>query len=161
MKIESRTRDDKLYRRVYMIWYNMMRRCYNKNYPQYKNYGAKGVYVSERWKNLNNFIEDIDSIDGFNEKEFNQGLLSLDKDAKLFENKEYSLEYCSFVLLSENNKIKPNQQKEFKATSPNNEVFVGFNQSDFARKHNLTQSKISSCLNKETKSHKGWSFKYI
>ena len=26
--------------RVYNIWYNMKRRCYNKNSKDYKNYGA-------------------------------------------------------------------------------------------------------------------------
>lgn len=40
--------------RVYNIWYNMKRRCYNKNSKDYKNYGAKGINVCAEW--LNDFL---------------------------------------------------------------------------------------------------------
>ena len=39
-----------------------MARCYIKNHPNYKFYGAKGVKVSERWRSFDNFIYDIDNI---------------------------------------------------------------------------------------------------
>lgn len=29
--------------RLYSIWENMKARCYNKNKPKYKSYGAKGM----------------------------------------------------------------------------------------------------------------------
>lgn len=37
--------------RLYSIWTNMKTRCYNKNSPKYKVYGARGVTVCEIWKN--------------------------------------------------------------------------------------------------------------
>lgn len=36
--------------RLYNIWYNMNRRCYNVNSKDYKNYGAKGIEVCNEWK---------------------------------------------------------------------------------------------------------------
>ena len=35
----------------YNVWRNMKARCCNKNIPDYQNYGAKGITVSEEWKN--------------------------------------------------------------------------------------------------------------
>lgn len=36
--------------RLYSIWENMKARCYNKNKPKYKTYGAKGIRVCKEWK---------------------------------------------------------------------------------------------------------------
>jgi hypothetical protein len=41
--------------RIYLIWRDMNRRCYNKKYKDYKYYGAKGIKVYKKWKD--NFIE--------------------------------------------------------------------------------------------------------
>lgn len=37
--------------RIYSVWTGMKNRCYNKNEPKYKNYGARGIKVCEEWKN--------------------------------------------------------------------------------------------------------------
>ena len=37
--------------RIYRIWQGMKRRCYNKNQPHYKTYGARGITVCEEWRN--------------------------------------------------------------------------------------------------------------
>lgn len=50
----GRTRHGKSNTRIYKIWDNMKARCYNKNKPKYKNYGARGVAVCQEWKN--NFV---------------------------------------------------------------------------------------------------------
>lgn len=39
----------------YTYWINMIKRCYDENNPSYKNYGAKGIYVSEEFKKLSAF----------------------------------------------------------------------------------------------------------
>lgn len=42
------------------IWKEMVRRCYNKKSISYKNYGARGITVCDRWKtSVENFIEDM------------------------------------------------------------------------------------------------------
>ena len=45
--------------RVYKVWNSMMQRCSNPNDRAYKNYGARGISVCERWKDVSNFIEDM------------------------------------------------------------------------------------------------------
>ena len=37
--------------RLYSIWQNMKRRCYNKNNPRYKDYGGRGIRVCKKWRN--------------------------------------------------------------------------------------------------------------
>ncbi len=39
----------------------MMARCYNEDHDNYKNYGAKGVYVCPRWHIFKNFYHDLHS----------------------------------------------------------------------------------------------------
>lgn len=36
----------------------MMRRCYNEKHKYYKDYGGRGIYVCERWKDFENFYQD-------------------------------------------------------------------------------------------------------
>lgn len=37
--------------RLYSIWKNMKKRCYNKNNKDYKYYGGQGVTLCDYWKN--------------------------------------------------------------------------------------------------------------
>ena len=41
------------HRRLHRIWHGMKQRCYNKNCPAYKHYGARGIIICDEW--LNNF----------------------------------------------------------------------------------------------------------
>ena len=145
------------YNRIYTTWRNMINRCYNPTHFAYKNYGAKGVVVCDRWQTLNNFIEDIDKILGFDLQLFLNGELSLDKD-KIGDSKQYSLNHCCWISKQENNQYKPNQQKTIVGISPLGEKYVFNNQSEFAREHNLTQFGISACLCGKFKQYKKWKF---
>ena len=40
-------------------WEHMIKRCYSKTTDQFKNYGARGIIVCERWHIFENFIEDM------------------------------------------------------------------------------------------------------
>lgn len=47
----------------YNIWTKMLQRCYNPNDAGYYKYGARGITVCDRWKNIDgfeNFILDMD-----------------------------------------------------------------------------------------------------
>lgn len=44
---------------IYWVWSSMIRRCDNPNNKSFKNYGARGIYVCERWKRFENFYEDM------------------------------------------------------------------------------------------------------
>lgn len=157
----SRTDKNTTYRKLRRIWGSMMDRCYNESSHAYKNYGNRGVVVSEKWQTLNGFLETIDKVDGWDLDKFLKGELVLDKDFKNRSNLEYSLENCTFISLSENNKIKPTQQKEIVGISPTKEEYRFYNQSEFARTHGLRQTTISECVNGKIKTHKGWEFKYV
>lgn len=37
--------------RLYTIWNNMKRRCYNPNNPAFKDYGGRGIGICDAWKN--------------------------------------------------------------------------------------------------------------
>ena len=45
--------------RLYNIWNGMKARCYNNKYKAYKDYGARGITICDRWLDINNFIEDV------------------------------------------------------------------------------------------------------
>lgn len=45
---------------LYNIWNTIKNRCYNSKYSQFKNYGAKGIKMSDVWRyNFAKFVEDI------------------------------------------------------------------------------------------------------
>jgi len=151
--------------RMHYIWRAMLSRCYNSNDSAYKSYGAKGVTVCKRWHNLSNFVKDIPLVDGYNKNLFDKGKLHLDKDIKQTEipinEKIYSKETCKFVTPSENNRFRKCMQKDFKAISPKGEVYYHYDQTKFARKHNLSQANISEVLRGKWEQYRGWTFEYV
>lgn len=77
---------------IYNIWKNMERRCYYVDYPAYSHYGAKGVIVSDEFKNYS-FFENWYKLqwDG-------KTKLELDKDVKSDgECKIYSPSTCILI----------------------------------------------------------------
>lgn len=46
--------------RLYQIWCGMKQRCYYPKSNRFKNYGAKGIRVCDRWLDFNKFYEDVE-----------------------------------------------------------------------------------------------------
>lgn len=44
---------------IYTRWKNMHQRCSNPRNPAYKNYGARGIFVCERWRDFRSFEADM------------------------------------------------------------------------------------------------------
>lgn len=85
---------------MYKRWYAMLSRCYNPDDKNYKNYGAKGVYVSERWLRFDYFLEDIVNLSGYEAMINNPHIkYQLDKDVlqQGYEIKVYSPDTCIWV----------------------------------------------------------------
>ena len=43
--------------RLYGLWCDMKKRCYNKTFKQYKDYGGRGIKVCDEWMNPKVFID--------------------------------------------------------------------------------------------------------
>lgn len=41
------------------VWLGMLQRCGDRNCESYKNYGARGIFVCDRWKVFENFLSDM------------------------------------------------------------------------------------------------------
>jgi len=60
LKTKERTVTHSLsYHRLYPTWDAMIRRCFNIKNHKYESYGGRGITVCDRWKDINNFIEDM------------------------------------------------------------------------------------------------------
>ncbi len=44
---------------MFKRWCDMIDRCTNPKNPRYHTYGARGIYVCERWLNFENFVADM------------------------------------------------------------------------------------------------------
>jgi hypothetical protein len=49
---------------LYNTWCQMIARCYVPTHQSYRNYGARGITVCERWHDVALFIEDIERTIG-------------------------------------------------------------------------------------------------
>lgn len=47
--------------KVYRVWQQIHQRCSNPNNRSFKNYGARGIKVCERWHTFDNFYKDMGS----------------------------------------------------------------------------------------------------
>ena len=77
-------------KRVYSLWFDMLRRCYDEEQLQRtKGKTYKDCSVWERWFYLSNFYEDIQKLPGYSEWMKN-GKMSIDKDLFSRGEKQYS-----------------------------------------------------------------------
>ncbi len=99
-------------KRVYMLWFDMLRRCYDKEQQKRSKGSAySDCTVCAEWFYLSEFYKDIQTLQGYSEWKSN-GKMSIDKDLHSRGAKEYSLKTCCFVPISENiaemNRRNPN-----------------------------------------------------
>lgn len=146
------------YKPYYTVWRNMIMRCYSGKQPSYQH-----VEVCERWKTFEYFYHDVPCIPGWNEQEFLNNKLSLDKDCKqrFLQEKVYSLETCMWLSWHENEKMQDSQQRMFRAVSPDGVVYTDSNITDFAKRFGLERKQISAVLHGRFKTTMGWTFCFI
>lgn len=63
--IEAVTKHGMYKTKIYRTWQNMLKRCCNKNFEDFDNYGGRGIKVCERWKIFENFYEDVSKLPHF------------------------------------------------------------------------------------------------
>src|SRR5256885_16783445 len=44
---------------TYSSWTSMIQRCYTPSYDSYRDYGARGIRVCDRWRVFANFLADM------------------------------------------------------------------------------------------------------
>ncbi len=64
-KKSNRTMHGLKYHPLYSRWDSMMQRCNNKNCTNYKDYGGRGIEVSEEFKDCKIYIKYIESLKGY------------------------------------------------------------------------------------------------
>ena len=136
---------------TYRSWKAMKMRSQNPNHKDYKYYGARGIRVCERWQDFVNFLEDMgEKPDG----------LTLDR---INNDGDYELGNCRWTTRKEqvHNRRDHKTQYLFIAMDEQGTMIASNNQHEFARRHELNRSHITSCLNGRQKTHKGWRFKRI
>lgn len=150
------------YESLRQVWLHMLERCYNPNVKSYRFYGAKGIYVCNRWLCFEYFLEDVQKLKNWDKKFNNWNFYSLDKDinSNRPKDKYYSLQNCQWATKKEQNEHRRHIAK-FIATTPSGNQIKGENLTQFAEKYNLTKNCISRCLLGKSKTHFGWTFKRV
>lgn len=156
----TRTEKNKVFIKFFAMHKSMISRCYNPKNSSYHNYGGKGITVHDSWLKLDDFLNTIDEVDGFNLEKIMNSELQLDKDIKYPENTIYSKENCMFVSPSENSGFRPSTVKKCIAVDPNYKIYEFHNREKFCREHGLNPFSVWNCLQDKIKTVKGWQFFY-
>lgn len=86
--------------RAFILWHNMLARCYMTTKGKQYFKGYKGVTVCERWHNFQNFCNDLPKLHGYNKWKDNPGEYELDKDYS--HRRIYSADTVAFISTEEN-----------------------------------------------------------
>lgn len=151
-------------KRFYKVWYGILSRCYNKKDKHYKEYGLKGVYVCERWKRFDYFLEDIVNCENFNLDLFNEGKIFMDKDIKTegLDKKYYSKETVVFLSNYENQNqraLEYRKKNKIYAIKNDQKIFIE-NVTKFCKENNIPRAYIYDVLNGKKEEVNGYKFIY-
>lgn len=124
---------------LFGTWTGMIQRCYDPGSVGYKNYGAKGVHVSNEWLEFVRFAEDAMLLPGYANKALNPDAYQLDKDA-MGDGFRYSKETCQWLTRQEN--IEANLEWRTTLERDDGKQFTFVNARQFAREQGIAGSNL-------------------
>lgn len=117
--------------KLYSVWNNMKRRCYNIKNNQFKNYGARGIKVCDEWKNDFQAFCDWAIKNGYDENA-ERGKCTIDR---IDVNGNYEANNCRFV----DNKTQSLNKRTNRIISYNGETKT---MSEWAKEFGVSHSTI-------------------
>lgn len=136
-------------------WYGMIERCYNKNNKDYHNYGAKGIYVCNRWLTYEYFEKDCMRLPGWGLKKEDELEYTLDKDQSGY--KCYGPNTCRWASRKEQACFR-SDIKPIYALSLDNTIQFFRSIKECADTLRLDTTSISHCISGRQQTYKGWQF---
>lgn len=100
------TKHGKKNTRIYEVWKNMKKRCYNPNTKEYKHYGGRGITICPEWRNNFKTFYEWAMSHGYNE-EAPRGLTTIDR---IDNNGNYEPKNCRFITIAEQQRNKRNNK---------------------------------------------------
>lgn len=129
-------------KRVYNLWYQMLRRCYDhEQQNRSRGMSYKNCIVCERWMRLSSFAADIKKLEGY-KNWLNKHGYCLDKDIKSPGNNMYAPAFCHFVPCAENIREANKRTRSYRAANEANKVMY------YLEKDGTTlvfESEIAAC----------------
>lgn len=93
--------------RLYGVWIDIKKRCYNPNYKQFNDYGGRGIAVCDEWRDDYSAFRDFAMKHGYNPNA-KFGECTIDR---IDVNGDYSPENCRFVDMKTQNSNKRRSAK--------------------------------------------------
>jgi len=81
--------------KAYLMWHDMMARCYDAEHPKYPTHGGIGVFVDQQWRCFSVFLRDIHNIPLFSSWTEDPKEYELDKE--YYRGNCYSPRTCMFL----------------------------------------------------------------
>lgn len=160
------TNANKLNKRTYRLWVNMLMRCYDRyfhlDHPTYSD-----CEVCDSWMLLSNFVRDIQKLEGYDKWTEGKKRYELDKDIKGNGSGIYSLDTCCFVSQADNLRERSARcgnsfQKPKRAVIrvDKNGATKEYPSTYAIRQAGFNQGAVWSCCRGKVNSHKGYKWYY-
>lgn len=149
--------------RLYATYIDMYKRCYNKNFEQYKDWGGRGIGICDRWNRdvvgminaINNFISDM-------YPSYQEGLTldRIDNDG------DYGPSNCKWATKQEQSENARSVKSVLQKSKQTGEVIAEFTSfHDAHRKTGIPWQSIRCCCHKKPKYKTAggysWEFKEV
>ena len=142
--------------RFYRIWGDMNYRCNTPTCKAYKNYGARGISVCDKWRHYNGFKEDMWETYKEHVARYGEKQTTLDR---IDVNGNYTPENCKWSNYTEQCINKRDKLYYVGIRLSDNYKVLFNNRTEFCKKNNFVNSKIVQCIYGKVAVYKGWSFR--